>query len=174
MDHLFPVLLLHENGGSRFLQNIYKYLPDCMVSHTRKQYFLVTAVRMSNLTLVSFGDDHGNDNSYAFPVSGFKQIWCKQYYADNQAFMANPEKQVYPTMNHSYPPKIFIFHCTEVHMKPSHISAPQESANGPSIWVSDDVAAVLQQFRQQPRGFFMKTGTSMPMGYIFNNPNSFT
>jgi hypothetical protein len=66
-----------------FLQNIYKYLPDCMESHTRRQHFLVTTARMSNLTLVSFGDGQGNDNSYTLPVSGFKQICCKQYYAAN-------------------------------------------------------------------------------------------
>jgi hypothetical protein len=56
--------------------------------------------------------------------------------------MVNPEKQVYPTMNHFYRPKISISHCTEVHMKHNHISAPQESTNGPSMWVSNDVVAV--------------------------------
>jgi hypothetical protein len=29
------------------------------------------------------------------------------------------------------------------------------------MWVSDDVAAVLKQFQQQPWVFFMKTGASM-------------
>lgn len=90
--------------------------------------------------------------------------------------MANPEKQVYPTMNHFYRPKIFISYSTEVHMKRSHISAPQESANGQSMWLSDDVAAVTATIQGVLYEGWCINGmsASVPMGSIFNNLYSFT
>jgi hypothetical protein len=53
-------------------------------------------------------------------------------------------------------------------MKPSHILATPENANGPLTWISG-VVAVLQQFQEQSREFlFMKTGAST--GYLPQSP----
>jgi hypothetical protein len=49
--YLLGFTLNPERGGSKFLQNVGKLLPDYTVSHPRRLHLLAVSMRSSNLTL---------------------------------------------------------------------------------------------------------------------------
>jgi hypothetical protein len=52
---IWDVMLYPDNGGVIFLQNVIWFLAECMVSCLwRRYFFIVTAVRISNLTIYCY------------------------------------------------------------------------------------------------------------------------